>query len=403
MSLFRQNRKAIVVTFLLAMTFCNVALPLRLIAKLRNGYQDFTIFYTGARLLQTGQAATLYNLATQYRMQQTFTKVPIRLGPLPFNHPPFEALFFVPLTWLGYWPAYLLWTVLNLIMLAVTVLLLRRHFPAFAAAPGMVVGLGATAYFPIAIGIIQGQDIIFLLLLCVLAVICLDGDKDALAGAILGVGLFRPQTVVPLAVIFAVRRWRVLAGFAPVAIALGGVSVALMGWRGPLDYVRFVLHLEGTDSRAFGPEAVPNLRGLVQELPGLSATGTAAHLLIVASSILVLMVALRRIRKGRDSMLYVFSLATATTILINFHALVYDFTLLLPMALLLLIRTAGREGEFEGHEPDASTITLVVLLYLTPLYIFLLLAVDRFFLFSLILLWLYARLLLTPAPAEVPA
>jgi hypothetical protein len=283
------------------------------------------------------------------------------------------------------------------------VLPLRRHFPAFAAAPGMVVGLGAAAYFPIAIGIIQGQDIIFLLLLCVLAVICLDGDKDALAGAILGVGLFRPQTVVPLAVIFAVRRWRVLAGFAPVAIALGGVSVALMGWRGPLDYVRFVLHLEGTDSRAFGPEAVPNLRGLVQELPGLSATGTAAHLLIVASSILVLMVALRRIRKGRDSMLYVFSLATATTILINFHALVYDFTLLLPMALLLLIRTAGREGEFEGHEPDASTITLVVLLYLTPLYIFLLLAVDRFFLFSLILLWLYARLLLTPAPAEVPA
>jgi hypothetical protein len=57
----------------------------------------------------------------------------------------------------------------------------------------------------------------------------------------------------------------------------------------------------------------------------------------------------------------------------------------------------------EGKKIDARTILLVVLLFLTPLYIFLLLAVNRFFWFSLILLWLYLRLILTPAPAQVPA
>ena len=116
-----RNRKFFVVAFLLAMTLCNVVLAIRVVPKLRNGYQDFTIFYTGARMLRTGQASALYNLAAQFRMQQTFTDVPIRLGPLPFNHPPFEALFFVPFTMLSYWPAYLLWTALSFAMLGAIV------------------------------------------------------------------------------------------------------------------------------------------------------------------------------------------------------------------------------------------------------------------------------------------
>src|ERR1035437_7916018 len=163
-----QPRKFLVVAFLLAMTFCNVALLVRVTPLLRKGYQDFTIFYTSARLFRGGEASGLYNRATQYRRQLTFTHVPIRQGPLPFNHPPFEALLFVPFTMLDYWPAYLLWTALNLILLAA--------------------------------------------------------------------GLFRPHVAVPLVVLVAIRRWRVLAGFLPVALVLGAVSVAIMGWRGPVDY-----------------------------------------------------------------------------------------------------------------------------------------------------------------------
>lgn len=399
MALLLQRRKFLVVTFLLAMTFCNFALPLRLVPKLQNGYQDFTIFYTGARMLRTGQASTLYNLAAQYRMQQTFTNVPIRLGPLPFNHPPFEALFFVPFSLLSYWPAYLLWTTLNLVMLAASVTLLRRHVPQFATVSHLILGLAATAFFPIAIGIIQGQDIILLLLLFVLAITCLDQGKDVMAGALLGFVLFRPQSVVPFVVLLALRRWRMLIGFAPVAVFLGGISVALLGWRGPFDYVRFVLHLEGTDARAFGPEAVPNLRGLISELPGLSATGLWAHLLILASSLIVFLVAARRIRNGHDSLLFASSLAAVATILIGFHSLVYDFTLLFPMVLFLVLRTAG----VDGRTVDAPTILLVFLLFLTPLYVLLLLVIDRFYVFSLILLWLFWRLISTRAPAEVPA
>ncbi len=399
MTRFIRNRKFLVAAFLLAMTFCNLAPLLRVMPLLRNGYQDFTSYYTGALLLRNGQASALYNLAAQYRMQLTFTHVPIRQGSLPFNHPPFEALLFVPFTLLNYWPAYLVWTALNLIMLAVSVILLRRQFPQLAAVSPAVLGLGATAFPPVAIGIMQGQDVILLLLLFVLAVISLDRGNDAMAGALLAGGLFRPQLVIPLVVLLAVRRWRILIGFAPVALLLAGISAAIMGWRGPLAYARFVLRLEGTPaSRAFDPEAAPNLRGLVANLTGAGGSGPWIDFLIFALSLAVLLVALRRIRSGRDSILFASSLAAVTAVMVSFHALVYDLTLLLPMVLFLLFRIAGIEGE----KINASTILLAVLLFLTPLYIFLLLVADRFCWFSLILVGLYLKLVLTPAAAEAP-
>jgi hypothetical protein len=172
-----------------------------------------------------------------------------------------------------------------------------------------------------------------------------------------------------------------------------------MGRSGPLDYVRFVLRVERTGAGGFGPHAVPNLRGLVADLPGLSVSGRWTATLIVVSSMTVFLLALRRIRNGRDSIFFAFSLAVVTTILISFHALSYDLTLLLPMVLFLLSRVAG----VESKRLDAWTILLVFLLFLSPLYVFLLLTVDRFFWFSLILLWIYLRLVLSPVPEEASA
>jgi hypothetical protein len=400
MSALVSNRRFLVAAYLLAMTFCNFVLFFQEIPKLRNGYQDFTIYYSGALLVRNSQSPVLYNLATQYRTQLTFAHVPVRQAALPYNHPPFEAILFIPFTLLSYWPAYLLWTALNLIMLGASVALLRRQFPQLAAVPAYILGLGATAFFPVAISVIEGQDMILLLLLLVLALISLARGNDAVAGAFLGGCLFRPQLAVPLVLLLAVRRWRVLVGFAPVALVLGGISAAIMGWHGPIDYVRFVVHLEGTSgARAFGPEAVPNLRGLIADLPGISASGPWTALLILTSSLIVFFVAARRIHNGRDSILFSYSVAAVTTILVSFHAFSHDLTLLFPMMLFLLSRTAN----IEGKKLDPGNVLLTALFFLTPLYVFLWLAVDRLFWFSLVLLWLYTRLLLTPAPAEVPA
>src|SRR5208282_1354266 len=94
------------------------------------GYPDFTIYYTAGSMVREGMGHTLYNDAAQFRVQQAFApQVATRLGALPFNHPPFEAVLFVPLSYFSYRVAYLLWTLVNLAMLAALPILLRAHVP----------------------------------------------------------------------------------------------------------------------------------------------------------------------------------------------------------------------------------------------------------------------------------
>jgi hypothetical protein len=187
----------------------------------------------------------------------------------------------------------------------------------------------------------------------------------------------------------------------PGALFLGGVSVVLMGWRWPIGYIRFVLQVEKSSAVSYGPQVVPNLRGLIAELPGLRYSGLWSGMLlltlVLASSAVVFVLALRRIRSGRDSMLFLSSLAAVTAVLVSYHALSYDLTLLLPAVLFLLSRTVGVRTKI-----DTAAILLVILLSLTPLYVFLVMEVGQFFWFALILLLLYLYLVLTVAP-KVPA
>src|ERR1700751_536411 len=179
---FATRRNSFITAFLLAMTCCNVVLFYKLLPALRNGYQDFKIYYTAGRLLSEGRAADLYNLRAQYETQLPFAHVPIRHAALPYNHPPFEALLFVPFAQLKFWAAYLLWSAVNLIMLARRAMLLRR-LPKIRELPPVMLGLACLAFFPIAIGLMQGQDIIFLLLMLALGLTSLERGHDAVAGA----------------------------------------------------------------------------------------------------------------------------------------------------------------------------------------------------------------------------
>ncbi|MGB0045048.1 MAG: glycosyltransferase 87 family protein, partial [Terriglobales bacterium] len=228
------------------------------------------------------------------------------------------------------------------------------------------------------------------------ALTCMERSADAAAGACLALGLFRPHLVVPIVLVLAFQRWRLLLGFTAVALVLAGVGVAVKGWGWPLEYVRFVLLVEHGGS--LESEVVPNIRGLAMTLVGhLSRTG--AGLLIAASSLAVFVLAVRRIRGGNDSASYSFCLACVTGILLSFHALSYDLTLLLPLVLFALAAAVTDDTQEDGRE----RLLLVCVLFLTPLYVFLVWAVKLFFFFSLVLLWLFTWLLRMRAPAAEPA
>jgi hypothetical protein len=394
---FARKRKFLISIFLFGMFCCNLTLFIRCAGGLRKGFQDFTIYYTSALLLRQGKAAFLYDPAVQYQTQLAFAVVPDPTESLPYNHPPFEALLFVPFTWMRYGYAYLLWTALSVVMVAASALLLRRFQKIKELSP-FLLALACMGYFPIAIGLILGQDVFLLLLLMVLAFLSLDRGNDEAAGVWLALGLFRPHMIVPLSLLLAVRRWRLLIGFIPTALGLGIVSALIAGWAWPFEFLRFVGKVEQTWRHNLGPQQAPNLRGLFGYLPVIRNFEPFTFVLIAISSLTVCIRAVRRIAKGNDSVTYLFCLAMVTTILISFHALWYDFTFLLPIVLFMIASLM----KAQPGELGAARIAILFFLFLSPLYIYLAMDVHKFFWFSLIPLGLFVRLMRMPQPAAEP-
>ena len=334
-----------------------------LVPLLRNGYQNFTIFYTAGEMVRDGRTAVLYNSSAQYEVQRQFAPdVRIRQAALPYNHPPFEALLFVPLTLLPYWKAYLLWTALNLITLALTLFVLRRQFAEIGDLSPVFVVLAATGFFPLVTALVQGQDCILLLFFVALAMAAFKKERPIAGGAFLAAGLFRFQLVLPLILILAVRRWRLLLGFAPVAALLGAASLAMVGWNGATDYIRFVLSLEKSGAGgSIVAVGMPNLRGIIAGVLGVSVSPTRVAALTVVCSLAAILIAVWWIHVAKASGSFAFTLATLTAILVSYHALAYDLSLLLP-ALLVLFATSGRGTRVEAQ----GDILLLLFLFLIP-------------------------------------
>jgi hypothetical protein len=360
---FGGRKEVVAGVFLVAMTLSHVVTVPGLVPFLRNGYQNFTIFYNAGKMVRSGETPLLYDLAAQYRVQQQFAPdVRIRQAALPYNHPPFEALLFVPFTFFGYWTAYLLWTALNVILVAASLAVLRNQFAEVRNLSLFFVGLATAGFFPVVSSIIQGQDCVLLLFLYVLALAGFEKKQDVVAGAVLAAGLFRFQLVLPLVLILAVRRSRMLLGFVPVAGLLAGVSVAMIGWRGAGDYVRLVLNLENSGAGgSIVAAGMPNLHGIIAALPGVNAGSKFVVILTLAFSIVLVVMAMWRMRTGHDPVRFSIALATVAAVLVSYHALTYDLSLLLPGLLLLF----SARGLGTGREAQAD-IVLLVLLFLIP-------------------------------------
>src|SRR5216683_6185565 len=148
----------------------------------RKGYPDFTIFYSAGKMVRAGMASSLYDERVEFQTQLQFAPdVSIRHGSLPYNHPPFEALLFVPLTFLPYLPAYLAWNAASLGLMGLALWLLRPHVPLLRTGSLAVWILCAVAFFPIFICLLQGQDMLLFFFLLAMAYVCLKEGSDFVA------------------------------------------------------------------------------------------------------------------------------------------------------------------------------------------------------------------------------
>lgn len=363
----RSSPRPILVTFLAAMIVVHAWMFFSFRREIATGYPDFTIFYTAGKCILQGRGRQLYDLETQFAIQRDFaSEVKHRENPLPYNHPPFEALLFAPLARLPYVAAYLVWAAFNITLILGFCKLLRPWLPSLLGFLPALPLLSMFAFFPVIMALLQGQDSILLLFLYGLVFSALATGRGFVAGLCLGLALFKFQLVLPFVVVLLVRRqWRAVAGFGITSFVLLLVSAAVVGWKGVMAYPRFVLGFSHSGAQAgIYPRDMPNLRGLVAG--SLHLAGLPAPLLIIVLSIAILALAAYwwRVEPG-DQFVLGFSLCVAVTIIISYHLLVHDLSLLiLPILLLAELLFAG---EIVVRARRILLASLVIL-FLTPVY-----------------------------------
>jgi len=344
------------------------------------GYGDFAHFYASALIVRKGQGEKLYDYSTQKDVQhELFSQVEIRTEPMVFNHPAYETLMWVPLAFLPYPTAIIVWTIINALMLALLSLYLPRHLPGLRAAFPLPWLLLMFAFYPVIIALIQGQDSIMLFGLYALAFVGLRKNMPHLAGFTLAFGLFKPHLVLPFVLIFLLnKQWQFVRAFVASAIIPLSISVYITGWQGSIDYIRFLLisnrSLADVAHQArysIAPSAMPNVRGLFY----LFLAGSIPESLILTMigvcsvGLLAWTVRLWRNEKIEAPLDWNFSVAIVLTILVSYHLLAHDAVLLLlPMLILANHLAAHNSCPQSRHKVLGGAL---IVLMVSPLYLIL--------------------------------
>jgi Glycosyltransferase family 87 len=384
-----KSRRRLLCVFALGMLWFNLLFFFRTREGIKRGYPDFTIFYTAGTILREGLGRQLYSRDVQYEIQQRFAgHIAFRQGPLPYNHPPFEAPLFVPLTLLPYPQAFAAWDLMNVAALFGVAWLLRRSVGALHLIPPWKFVLGSIAFNPVFACLFQGQDSILMLLFCALSFNALKKKADLLGGGWLALAAFKFQFIVPIVLLlFIWRRRRVALGFGAVALVLALISLGLVGVGSMLQYPGYVLQIAKTPSLGGVPaEFLPNLHGLATGWPGPLSGGAGAALAALTSIMVFLFAAWKGRPPAHPAKLELqFSLAIVVSGLIAWQTNAHDLSLLvLPLVFItdhcLQSTTPGTVKRFDLLLP---TLPLLI----SPLWLVLWLGIAKVNLMAIPLLW----------------
>ncbi len=300
--------------------------------KEREKGTDFPAFYAAARMVREGYGHHLYDFHAQDQFQIRYAG---RTGDY-YIHPPFETLFFLPISLWSVQTAYLLWCLLNIAVLAYTAIVFHGHvlnlvdwrvlLPLFFLFP------------PVLLCLLQGQDSVLLLLIMTLAVAELRRGRNFTAGCLLGCGLFKFHIVLTLVVLVAsLRRKGFVRGFALVFVILLVISAGISGWAFLTVYPRFLMTLSSLPLAGIHPTAMANIRGLVS-MSGIVQNPAARLALIWTVSVSLLWYAWISFKSGKSTFTDVTNLAfgnfVLAALLVSYHLSPPDLCIaLLPIGL----------------------------------------------------------------------
>jgi Glycosyltransferase family 87 len=273
------------------------------------GRNDFFALYPGGRLAFD---PNLYDKAAEDSVQAEaahwFTES------VTFTRLPFYAVMLWPLGRLSYLQAYSIFLLLSFSSLIAFIVIWRP--------PSTALTLEASCLFlPGLVAIVNGQDVLFLLLVVCLAVRLEAAGKRVAAGALLALGAIKIHLflLVPL-LILAGGFWSVGFGYALGGLSLIAISFAAQGRNWPANFYHVVTQAAVSPSIEF----MPNLHNLCLHLPFPAVWQGILTAAVIAASWLAV---------RRSSFVRGMGIILCAGLLIGHHAYLPDCSLLRPVFL----------------------------------------------------------------------
>ena len=320
---------------------------------------DFAGTYVASTLIRSGHAAQIYDAAAG-RETLVQSGAPASHDNIPFENPPAAAVVALPFALLGAGAAWRAWSLLQLLLMVVSLLIVTRASPwpkSLPRLPRLAIGLVALAGFGTGLLFVEGQwdGVSVLGLACAYAL--WRRDRPGAAGFALGftAAIAKPQLVIGIAAFMIGRRdWRAVGG--ALAGAAVTVVIGLIG-AGPRALASFVTAIATpSNSPTAQMQGSSGLFGsLLGHAPGVFLLAVGAGVAAAALAGWLGAVARRRPDLFEPSLCG----AVALSLFASPHLLGHDLTLLAPAMIAGLAWLAGRPGEWAW--PGSATLGVIAL------------------------------------------
>jgi Glycosyltransferase family 87 len=302
---------------------------------------DFSLTYVGGYIVHEGDGGRLYDLELQKQVRNSLFRNP---NPLFYEHPPFEALLLSPLAALPYRTAYMIWGFFNAAVWLLLIFFLRPYLQW----PREEFGHLALwlLFAPLGVALFQGQSSLWILAMFSLALIRLQDDREFSAGLVLGFALVKLQFVLPFVLIMVFRRkWKFVGGFGSTSLFLGAVSLGVVGWKGAMNYIRFLLTIGNNPQNLSYGSAVdmPTIHGFLYAVLGNTLNRRNLNITVGVLSLLLLWFIARRWNSAASgfSNHMIFAAAIGACLLTSSHMFTHDFS---PLLLAMFLTAAHLSG-----------------------------------------------------------
>ena len=302
---------------------------------------DFLTLYS-AGLIYWRDIQNLYNQQVQAQIEQmVFAPTPMNGGVNIFSSPPYVAFAYSVFTHLPYSWAFLLNTSLSLVAIFLAIMGIKRYLLhdqlKLAGLDTFQLHVLVLSFFPMIWGLFLGQNNALTLFLVTWILIFSLKRRDALAGLLAGMLIYKPHFVIGFLIVWVVwRRWKSLAVFGLTA-GMWGISVLLTYGIAPyLDYLRIIPSLMQLTYGISRYAEVTLFALAATSLPqtALPVLSNLSQIVLFLSCVGLVWLAVKAKSGSIHQQSMIYGLAILFPFLTAPHTLHYDLVLLIPVLML---------------------------------------------------------------------